>query len=238
MLSLRATASSAVSTASVVLALMVVAPVLHAQSESIPDTIESAYVLSKPTADLTGIVKQGDVLELKKDNVVMCAIASNIDSYNTYKRGKIEQSALNRMKFFTASGSAPTVPTRVFVAGENVLLTGVDVQEKGIRLSLLSEAINGRHYKAYLVFPFPKGHPPAPEKALQAVAEVLSVQAAPQQQSAVTSARTIAIGQSKEQVLAILGQPMTVVQLGGGREVDYFPAMKVTFTNGLVSNVQ
>ncbi|EIL94333.1 MULTISPECIES: hypothetical protein [Rhodanobacter] len=239
MRTLRSSASVAVSVFALAAALSIAAPAAHAQAGSIPDRIEATYALTKPTADLTEIVKPGAVLVLNKDDLFMCAISSAIPSYNTYKGGKIRQSFLNKMKFFTASGNQPTVPTRMFVAGEKVLLTGVEMKDDGVQLSLLSEMINGHHYKAFLVLPFAKGSTPAADEVMQTLAQVLSVQPASHEEPvAASSSRTLAIGQSRTQVLAILGQPTTVVQLGGGKEIDYFPTMKVTFIGGRVSDVQ
>lgn len=236
---LRSSASIVVATFALAAALLLTTPVASAQTGSIPERIEASYALTKPTADLTEIVKPGDVLVLNKDDLFMCAISSAIPSYNTYKGGKLRQSFLNKMKFFTASGSAPTVPTRMFVAGEKVLLTGVEMKEDGVQLSLLSESINGLHYKAFLVLPFAKGSTPSADEVMQTLAQVISVQ--PVSHDAPEPApvsRTLAIGQSKQQVLAILGQPTTVVQLAGGKEIDYFPTMKVTFIGGRVADVQ
>lgn len=47
---------------------------------------------------------------------------------------------------------------------------------------------------------------------------------------------TIAIGQTKGQVTAAFGQPVRVAKLGA-KEIFYYKDMKVTFTNGKVSNV-
>lgn len=238
MRTLRSSASAAFSAFALAAALFATAPSAHAQAGSIPERIEATYALTKPTADLTDIVKPGDVLVLGKDDLFMCAISSAIPSYNTYKGGKIRQSFLNKMKFFTASGNAPTVPTRMFVAGEKVMLTGVEMTPDGVQLSLLSEMINGLHYKAFLVLPFAKGSTPATDEVMQTLAQVISVQPASHDAPVAAPSRTLAIGQSKDQVLAILGQPTTVVQLGGGKEIDYFPTMKVTFIGGRVSDVQ
>lgn len=233
---------SAFATASafaLVASLLVAAPAAYGQEGSIPERIEATYALTKPTADLTDIVKPGAVLVLNKDELFMCAISSAIPSYNTYKGGKLHQSFLNKMKFFTASGNAPTVPTRMFVAGEKVLLTGVEMKEDGVQLALLSQMINGLHYKAFLVLPFAKGSTPSVDEVLQTLAQVVSVQPVmPEATLAAPVSRTLAIGQSRPQVLAILGQPTTVVQLTGGKEIDYFPTMKVTFVDGRVSDVQ
>ena len=47
---------------------------------------------------------------------------------------------------------------------------------------------------------------------------------------------TISIGQSKDQVTTAFGQPQRVAKLGA-KEIYYYKDMKVTFTNGKVSNV-
>jgi hypothetical protein len=49
--------------------------------------------------------------------------------------------------------------------------------------------------------------------------------------------KTIALGQTKEVVAAILGQPQKVVNLGA-KEIYVYPDMKVTFVHGKVSDVQ
>jgi hypothetical protein len=48
---------------------------------------------------------------------------------------------------------------------------------------------------------------------------------------------TIAIGQTKAQVTAAFGQPVKTAKLGA-KEIFYYKDMKVTFTNGKVSNVE
>jgi hypothetical protein len=47
---------------------------------------------------------------------------------------------------------------------------------------------------------------------------------------------TIALGQSKDQVIASFGQPVKAVKLGV-KEIFFYKEMKVTFANGKVSNV-
>lgn len=49
--------------------------------------------------------------------------------------------------------------------------------------------------------------------------------------------KTIAKGQTKEVVVAILGQPSKVVKLGT-KEIDVYPDMKVTFVNNKVTDVE
>jgi hypothetical protein len=49
---------------------------------------------------------------------------------------------------------------------------------------------------------------------------------------------TIAIGQTKDQVIAGFGQPTRTAKLAGTKEIYFYKDMKVTFTSGKVSNVQ
>jgi hypothetical protein len=49
--------------------------------------------------------------------------------------------------------------------------------------------------------------------------------------------KTIEKGQTKEVVVAIMGQPSKVIKLSG-KEIDVYPDMKVTYVNNKVSDVQ
>lgn len=45
------------------------------------------------------------------------------------------------------------------------------------------------------------------------------------------------LGQTAEQIVARLGQPKKIVNLGT-KEIYYYPDMKVTFMNGKITDVQ
>jgi len=60
---------------------------------------------------------------------------------------------------------------------------------------------------------------------------------APPPPPADTPPPTIALGQKKDDVIAAFGQPAKIVRLGA-KEIYYYKDMKVTFTNGKVSNVE
>jgi hypothetical protein len=51
------------------------------------------------------------------------------------------------------------------------------------------------------------------------------------------TSKTIALGQTKDEVVGILGQPQKIANLGA-KEIYYYADMKVTFVNGKVSNVE
>lgn len=61
---------------------------------------------------------------------------------------------------------------------------------------------------------------------------------APPPPPADTPPPSIAIGQTKDQVVAGFGQPVRTAKLAGTKEIYFYKDMKVTFTNGKVSNVE
>jgi hypothetical protein len=127
---------------------------------------------------------------------------------------------------------------------------------------------NQVHYYGEIKFLFAKGSVPPADNFAKTVSEVITVQPADDQggqggqggqpaQSAAAPATpppapmpaiapppppsdappTIAIGQTKAQVTAAFGQPTKTAKVGA-KEVYTYPDMKVTFTNGKVSDVE
>jgi hypothetical protein len=78
----------------------------------------------------------------------------------------------------------------------------------------------------------PPAAAPAPAPALTPMPEI-----APPPPPADAPPATIALGQTRDQVTAAFGQPVRVAKLGV-KEIFYYKDMKVTFTNGKVSNVE
>lgn len=79
--------------------------------------------------------------------------------------------------------------------------------------------------------------PEAPAAASAAPAAAPMQAIAPPPPPADAPPPTIAIGQSKTEVTAAFGQPVRMAKLGA-KEIFYYKDMKVTFTNGKVSNVE
>jgi hypothetical protein len=80
-----------------------------------------------------------------------------------------------------------------------------------------------------------QGSQPAPAAA--AVAPSPMPEIAPPPPPADTPPPTIALGQTVDQVTGSFGQPTRIAKLGA-KTIYYYKDMKVTFTNGKVSNVQ
>jgi hypothetical protein len=212
--------------------------VAAAQSADLQKQLESAYPLTKATADSTDIVTAGAVLVLEKDNLQMCPVNLPIPTPNYYKNGSINQ------------GGADGTKTRTFVAGEKFWVTKIQIQNDGVTFQLLTDPFQDVRYRGSLKVPFPKGQTPSSDQLLATVGQVIKTDAGsgtsePEQQQAAADApaaappdtKTIALGQTKDQVVQSFGQPTKVVQLGK-KEIDYYTDMKVTFTNNKVTNVE
>ena len=238
------------------LALLVMTSVAAAQSADLQKQLESAYPLTKATADSTDIVTAGAVLVLQKDNLQMCPVNLPIPTPNYYKNGSISQggviSFLNKIGNASMGGGADGTKTRTFVAGEKFWVTKIQIQNDGVTFQLLTDPFQDVRYHSSLKVPFPKGQTPSSDQVLATVGQVIKTDGGsgtpePEQQQAAADApapaaaapdtKTISLGQTKDQVVQSFGQPTKVVQLGK-KEIDYYTDMKVTFTNNKVTNVE
>jgi hypothetical protein len=84
---------------------------------------------------------------------------------------------------------------------------------------------------------------PTPQPAADGASSAAGGSASPAAQasqaqtaSSPPATKTIAIGQTRDQVIATFGVPTKIVQLEK-KEIDYYPDMKVTFIQGKVADV-
>ena len=161
--------------------------------------------------------------------------------------------------------NSSSIPMRKFVDGEKFWITSIAVKKYGVVLQVLSDSYADVRYYAQIEFPFDKKSVPTDDGVLKTIAEVVTAEPmdsgaqaqSPLPPEAGTSAvplppiapppppadappsppKTIALGQTKDQVVAILGQPQKVANLGA-KEIDYYTDMKVVLLNGKVTDIQ
>jgi len=154
------------------------------------------------------------------------------------------------------------VPQRKFVAGEKFWLTAFDIQEGNVVFQFYSDPYEDVRYQGQLTFSYPKHNMPPADEMLKTIAEVLTAQPddsaaanapARESQSEQVMApipappppadqpppppKTISKGNTRDQVVAVFGQPERMANLGA-KEIYYYKDLKVTFVNGKVSDVQ
>jgi hypothetical protein len=147
---------------------------------------------------------------------------------------------------------------RALDVGEPVQVVRVEIKPDGVKIDFMTCSVceNGAPmFDAALLFAFPKGsldsaNPQDIERAIESyLAFPQSGQngapaAAPAQPSAAVQASepaappaTISLGQTIDQVVATLGQPLQIIDLGSKKTYKY-KDLKVIFTDGKVTDVQ
>ena len=157
--------------------------------------------------------------------------------------------------------------SRHFVTGEKFWVTGIAVQGDGVVFTLFSDPYQDVRYQCTLKFPYTKGTTPSTDDVLKTVAEVFKVQeddsaksddkgnqqpaaggdaqpaadqapaADPAPAAPPAPPATVAIGQSTDEVVAILGQPDKILNLGA-KQIYVYKDLKVTFVKGKVTDAQ
>jgi len=217
--------------------------------------IESDYPVTQATGDKSDIVAAGAVIILKKNSLVLHS-GGILSNANTYKNGKLSAGFFGGL-----CKNSSEAGCRTFVKGEKFWLTDVDVKEDSLTLQFLSDPLPDTRYSGTLKFQFAKGTQPTVDQMTALVAEVIEVDtstpppaaaaapaSAPQQalapiapppppDQAAAPQTNVTVGQTKDQVIAALGQPQRVATVGT-KQVLYFSGLKVTLVNNKVTAVQ
>lgn len=195
------------------------------QKTEVQRRLMSQFAKTELTADLSDVKKAGSVVELHQNGLTMCSTEAKNPPTFSYKDGKIScgfgcqlawRMALNQY------GQTPeNIPQRKFVSGEKFWVTDYEVRNDGVVFLFYSDPYDDVRYYVQLKFPVQKGKFPPTDEVMKTIAEVLTVDngsdggqqpepAAPAAQpsgAADAAPKTIALGQTKDEVVAILGKP-------------------------------
>jgi len=154
---------------------------------------------------------------------------------------------------------------RAFVSGEKFWLTKIEVRDagkdSGVYMEFFSDAINDTRFESSLLIGFNDGVLPSPEEALKLVRDVVTVPEEartnqpvpepvpteatpaaippppPPPDAPAAEPPTVALGQTPEQVVAVLGPPLHKAKIGP-KDIYTYKDLKVTFLNGKVKDIQ
>jgi hypothetical protein len=164
----------------------------EAPKDALINQLQKQYPLTKLSADGKDVVTAGSIFTLKKDGLVLTPTDSSDVSGNSYKAGKITQSAAGKanekakkvksvlghfpIPGASSTAAAPTNDTRTFVAGEKLNITKIVVKDGAAVFGLCSaKAYSDVYYHGSLTFPVDKGTVPAADAMLATTGEVFSV---------------------------------------------------------------
>jgi hypothetical protein len=225
-------------------------------SSSLADQLKSQYKIAKVGMDSSGwsVTEPGTVLVIQKGGILGVPPANLTIATASFKDGELH----GPNGFVTATLAKVS---RLLNIGEKVYIFKMDISAKSDKISLFiieCDACNNVQqpaaYKALLVFQFPKGYlDKADSSQVQdVISQVLApdsgsasndqqqqpAQAQPAAASQADSApATVQIGQTIDQVKAILGTPEKVFDLGK-KQIYVYKDVKITFVDGKVSDVQ
>jgi hypothetical protein len=230
-------------------------------SSSLADQLKSQYKIARVGMDSSGwsVTEPGTVLVIQKGGILGVPPANLTIATATFKDGELH----GPNGFVTATLAKVS---RLLNIGEKVYIFKMDISAKSDKVSLFIIECNACNnvqqpaaYKALLVFQFPKGYLDKADSSQ--VQDVISQVLAPdsssgsndqqqppqQQQSAQaqpaaasqpdSAPTTVQIGQTIDQVKAVLGSPEKVFDLGK-KQIYVYKDVKITFVDGKVSDVQ
>lgn len=200
--------------------------------------LASIYTLTREATLSDRITKQGTVLVVMKDGITADLASDVRNSVTRVTDGAVAEQGGAVAAIFTKKRS------RVFRKGEHVYVTDIDAYDDGLMLKVLScdtTDINENgttrptRYKGAIKFVHAKGDGPA--LSASQLKQVIDVILMPEAEATAVNTKTIALGQTRPDVEAILGKPERIVDLGS--KVTYvYRDMKVVFVDGKVADVQ
>jgi len=226
------------------------------------EQLKALYKVTKFGAVAKGftVLSPGTVLVIRKAGILGVPPANVAFGNSIYRDGELHQpTTSNRMIIGNV--------TRFLQVGEKVYVQTVDVNLKSDRVTLIiveCDSCNGVNqqssFKSMVSFEFAKGSlaTPDPAQIENTIGQVLSIdnssnggqqpqdssaqqqgqqQQPPEQQAPPPQPPTIQLGQTVDQVQAVLGQPDKIVNLGA-KLIYVYKDLKVTFMNGKVADAQ
>jgi hypothetical protein len=234
---------------------------------AILERLDAQFKLTRTTADRTDIVTPGDVVVIHKPGLLMFDVTSVVPPTNVYKDGRITQGFGTAMMMGGKNRIMRRfVPDeKCWVTGVSVQNDGVSIglysdPYNDVRYYAVLkipfpnkkevppvDSVMGTIAEVLTVATASgdqggQGGAPPPEPA-QATAPAPVPPPAPMPEivppppPADTPPPTITLGETIDQVVAAFGQPLRMAKLGA-KQIYYYKDMKVTFTNGKVSNVE
>ena len=208
-------------------------------NDALKESLEATYPLThRATFSPDRVTQEGAVLVVQKPGIAADPSSDARFSITYVRDGSIGEQGGAVAAFLSKKN------TRVFKPGEKVYVIGIKVGDDYVMLELLScdmfdfqqrGSTRQTRYKAAVSFKFDKEFLASADaaKIKKAIDPVVATEA----EAAAQNTKTISLGQTPEQVKAILGEPEKVVNLGP--KVTYiYKDMKVVFQDGKVADVQ
>lgn len=222
-----------------VLCLCIAVPfIAESKNKQLEESLKAEYKLTKTGIDRLRITEPGTVFVIQKEGIYA---NPSIDLGNV--TDKVVDGNVQGPKGFGAAFFS-NQNDRSLKMGTTVYVTRIDVRNEDVRFDIITcdtsdVNVSGNtknvRYSATLAFQFPAAFMESADA--KAVKKAVDAVLLPQSEVQAAQTRTVELGQTPDQVKAILGAPDKIVNLGT-KEIFVYKNMKVIFQDGKVADVQ
>jgi hypothetical protein len=220
-------------------ALFAITCTAHASNhKALEEALKAKYAIAKTGLDRARITQPGTVLVIQKDG-----ISGDLATDLTFLNNKVRDGQVAQAGGFGAFMQDKKT-SRILKTGDKVYVFNIQVKDDQVRYFVITcdtydvdlhGSTRQTRYKALLSFEFPKEF--LSNADADAVKKVVDTVIEPEQEAKAASTKSVDLGQSPEQVEAILGKPDKIVNLGP-KTIYVYKDMKIIFLQSKVSDVQ
>lgn len=210
----------------------------ESKNKLLEEALRAEYKLTRTGIDRLRITEPGTIFVIQKDGVYA---NPSIDYGNV--TDKVVDGNVQGPKGFGAAFFS-NQNDRSLKVGTTVYVTRIDVRNEDVRFDIITcdtSDVNVKgntrnvRFSATLAFEFSGAFLEAADA--KAVKKAVDAVLLPQSEVQASQTRTVELGQTPDQVKAILGAPDKIVNLGT-KEIFVYKDMKVVFQDGKVADVQ
>jgi len=233
---LRITSLFALSTAVLVLGMVTTAS--GGDRNALEDALKSKYELTKTGIDRVRITQPGTVLVIQKEG-----ISGDLSSDMSFLNNKVHDGKVAQAGGFGATMQGKKT-SRDLKVGDKVYLFKIEAKDDQVRYFIITcdtydvnvhGSTRQTRYKALLSFELGKDF--LETANADSVKKVVDTVIAPEAEVKAATTKSVELGQTPEQVEAILGRPDKTVNLGT-KKFYVYKDMKIVFVDDKVADVQ
>jgi len=233
---LRITGLFALSTAVLVLGMITTAS--GGDRSALEDALKSKYEFTKTGIDRVRITQPGTVLVIQKEG-----ISGDLSSDMSFLNNKVRDGQVAQAGGFGAMMQGKKT-SRDLKVGDKVYLFKIEAKDDQVRYFIITcdtydvnvhGSTRQTRYKALLSFELGKDF--LETANADSVKKVVDTMIAPEAEVKAANTKSVELGQTPEQVEAILGRPDKTVNLGT-KKFYVYKDMKIVFVDDKVADVQ
>jgi hypothetical protein len=211
---------------------------MGASHNELEESLTAKYTMTKTGIDRMRITEPGTVLMVQQDG-----IDADLAGDASYTDNPVRDGRVGQAKGFMASMQSKET-SRTLKAGDKVYVYKIEVKDDKVRYFIITcdtydvnvhGSTKQTRYKAMLSFEFGKDYmATADANGVKKAVDVLII---PEADAKAASTKSVDLGQTTDQVEAILGKPDRIVNLGA-KKIYIYKDMKIIFVDDKVSDVQ